>query len=171
MQETLAMYSTPRNNVFVELLIMQRVDPHGVGSLALPNVVTWAQTSKSALSVWQGTCGVPYEEKNVSQNEIEVISPLGLPGTQNTAIAPRLGSLEGKTVGEVYNHHFKGDQMFGLYRELLKQRYPGVRVVPYTELPASFVGGDTAYHRRVAREVAARAKEKGCDALITGNGG
>jgi hypothetical protein len=111
------------------------------------------------------------EEKNMSQNEIGVISPLGLPGTQNTDIAPRLASLAGKTVGEVYNHHFKGDQMFGLYRQLLRQRYPGVRVVPYTELPASFVGGDTAYHRRIAQEVAALAKEKGCDALISGNGG
>jgi hypothetical protein len=107
----------------------------------------------------------------MSQNEIDVISPVGLAGTQNQAIAPRLESLEGKTVGEVYNHHFKGDLMFGLYRQLLKQRYPGVRIVPYTELPASFVGGDMAYHRHVAQEVAARAKEKGCDALITGNGG
>jgi hypothetical protein len=105
------------------------------------------------------------------QNEIEVISPIGLPVTHNKGIAPRLDSLEGKTIGEVYNYHFKGEQMFGLYRELLKQRYPGVRIVPYTELPASFVGGDPATHRRVAQEIAAAAKEKGCDALITGNGG
>jgi hypothetical protein len=61
--------------------------------------------------------------------------------------------------------------MFRLYRELLKQRFPGVRIVPYTELPASFVGGDAATHRRVAKEVAAKARERGCDALITGNGG
>ncbi|HWC28762.1 MAG TPA: hypothetical protein VG845_01660 [Dehalococcoidia bacterium] len=104
-------------------------------------------------------------------DDIEVISPLGLPGIRNSSIAPRLGTLDGKTIGEVYNHHFKGDQMFGLYRELLKQRYPGVRIIPYTELPASFVGGDTATHRRIAQEVAAQAKQKGCDALITGNGG
>jgi hypothetical protein len=107
----------------------------------------------------------------VSEDEISIISPLGLNRTQTTGITPRLDSLDGKTIGEVYNHHFKGDQMFRLYRELLKQRFPGVRIVPYTELPASFVGGDTATHRRVAQEVAAKAREKGCDALITGNGG
>jgi hypothetical protein len=107
----------------------------------------------------------------MSGDEAEVISPIGLPRTQDKGIAPRLDSLEGKTIGEVYNHHFKGDQMFGLYRELLKQRFPGVRIIPYTELPASYVGGDTATHRRVAQEVATLAKEKGCDALITGNGG
>jgi hypothetical protein len=107
----------------------------------------------------------------MSGNEIGVISPVGRPGGQSNAIAPRLETLQGKTVGEVYNHHFKGDQMFGLYRQLLRQRYPGVQVIPYTELPASFVGGDPAYHRTVAQEIAAVAKEKGCDALISGNGG
>ena len=105
------------------------------------------------------------------ENEIGVVSPVGLSGQQQTAIAPRLETLQGKTIGEVYNHHFKGDQMFGIYRQLLQQRYPGVCVIPYTELPASFVGGDTAYHRRIAKEIAAQAKAKGCDALIVGNGG
>ena len=105
------------------------------------------------------------------ENAIDVVSPLGLSGRQQTAITPRLETLQGKTIGEVYNHHFKGDQMFGIYRQLLQQRYPGVRVIPYTELPASFVGGDTAYHRSVAREIAAQAKARGCDALIAGNGG
>jgi hypothetical protein len=48
------------------------------------------------------------------ENEIGVVSPVGLPGHQQTAIAPRLETLQGKTIGEVYNHHFKGDQMFGM---------------------------------------------------------
>jgi hypothetical protein len=99
------------------------------------------------------------------------LSPAGLHATQNKGITPRLDTLEGKTVGEVYNHHFKGDQMFPLYRQLLQQRYPGVRIVPYTELPASYVGGDPATQRRIAQEVAAQAKRKGVDALIAGNGG
>jgi hypothetical protein len=105
------------------------------------------------------------------EHDSGVISPVGLSGAQNRAIAPRLETLNGKTIGEVYNHHFKGDSMFPLYRQLLRQRYPGVRVIPYTELPASFVGGDTTYHRTVAQQIAALAKEKGCDALISGNGG
>ena len=104
-------------------------------------------------------------------NDIGVISPVGLSGAQHKAIAPRLETLNGKTVGEVYNHHFKGDHMFPIYRQLLQQRYPGVRVIPYSEFPASFVGGDAAYHRTVAQQIAALAREKGCDALISGNGG
>jgi hypothetical protein len=105
------------------------------------------------------------------ENDVGVISPVGLSGAQHKVIAPRLETLNGKTVGEVYNHHFKGDRMFPMYRQLLRQRYPGVRVIPYSEFPASFVGGDAAYHRRVAQQIAALAREKGCDALISGNGG
>ena len=107
----------------------------------------------------------------MAQDDIGVVSPLGVPITQRTGLAPRLDSLAGKTIGEVYNHHFKGDQMFALYRELLTERFPGVRIIPFSEMPASFVGGDPASHRRIAQEVAAAAKEKGCDALIIGNGG
>src|SRR5262245_51965020 len=104
-------------------------------------------------------------------DEFAVLSPVGLHVTRNTGLAPRLPSLDGKTVAEVYNHHFKGDQMFELYRELLKERFPGVRIIPFNEMPASFVGGDPASHRRIAAEVAAAAREKGVDALIIGNGG
>jgi len=107
----------------------------------------------------------------MAPDAVGVVSPLGLQVTQSAGLAPRLSSLEGKTIGEVYNHHFKGDQMFALYRELLQERFPGVRIIPFDEMPASFVGGDPASHRRIAAEVAAAAKEKGCDALIIGNGG
>jgi hypothetical protein len=107
----------------------------------------------------------------VTPDDLAVLSPAGLPVTQSKGIAPRLDTLEGKVVGEVYNHHFKGDQMFALYRRLLQERYPGVRIVPFTEMPASYVGGDPATQRRIAQEVAQQAREKGIDALIAGNGG
>jgi hypothetical protein len=105
------------------------------------------------------------------EKEIGVISPVGLHGDQKKGIAPRLDTLHGKTVCEIYNNQFKGDHMFHIYRQLLRNRYPGVKVIPYTEFPLSFVGGDPAYHRAVSREIATLAKEKGCDALISGNGG
>jgi hypothetical protein len=60
--------------------------------------------------------------------------------------------------------------MFALYRQLLHQRYPTVRIVLH-RAPASYVGGDPATQRRIAQEVAAQAKKKGIDALIAGNGG
>ena len=61
--------------------------------------------------------------------------------------------------------------MFKTYRRLFKERYPGIKIIPYTEFPIVYVGGDAASQKRVAKEIAALAKEKGCDAIITGNGG
>lgn len=100
-----------------------------------------------------------------------VVSPEGLPHGVARAVSPHLDTLEGKTIGEVYNNHFKGELMFRTYRRLLKEKYPGVKIIPYDEFPIVYVGGDPASQKRIAQEVAAKAKERGCDAIITGNGG
>jgi len=86
-------------------------------------------------------------------------------------ISRPLETLEGKTIGEVYNNHFNGELMFETYRRLFKEKYPGIRIIPFTEFPIVYVGGDAASQKKTAREIAALAKERGCDAIITGNGG
>ncbi|MEI7678791.1 MAG: hypothetical protein WCK07_05290, partial [Betaproteobacteria bacterium] len=101
----------------------------------------------------------------------EAYWPRGARQQKTRALAPRLDTLEGKTIGEVYNNHFKGELMFHTYRRLFKEKYPGVKIIPYTEFPIVYVGGDPATQRKIAQQVAALAKERGCDALITGNGG
>jgi hypothetical protein len=103
--------------------------------------------------------------------ELSVISPEGLPLGATGQVTRQLDSLEGKTIGEVYNNHFKGELMFHTYRRLFKQKYPGIKIIPYDQFPIVYVGGDAASQKRVAKEVAALAKERGCDAIITGNGG
>jgi hypothetical protein len=107
----------------------------------------------------------------MAEREIGVISPEGLSRGEKKNFAPRLDTLRGKTVCEVFNNHFKGDYMFEIMRQLLRERFPGVKVIPYTEFPLSFVGGDPGYHQTVSEEIAALAKAKGCDALISSNGG
>jgi len=102
---------------------------------------------------------------------MKVISPEGLPLGATGSVSRPLDTLRGKTIGEVYNNHFKGELMFRTYRRLFEEKYPGIRVVPYDEFPIVYVGGDAASQKRVAKEIAAIAKAKGCDAIITGNGG
>ncbi len=103
--------------------------------------------------------------------KIEVISPVGNKSIDMKTVAPRLDTLEGKTVCETWNGTFKGDFMFPVFRELLKERYPGVKIVPYTEFPASPLAGIPEFQREVSKKIATMAGEKGCDALISGNGG
>ena len=105
------------------------------------------------------------------KERIGVISPEGLPLGATKNVSQHLGTLDGKTIGEVYNNHFKGELMFQTYRRLFREKFKGVKIIPYDEFPIVYVGGDPESQQRIAKEIAAIAKDKGCDAIITGNGG
>ena len=70
-----------------------------------------------------------------------VVSPKGLQLAAAGAVSRHLDTLAGKTIGEVYNNHFKGELMFRTYRRLLAERFPGVNEGPdsgtYANQPAS----------------------------------
>ena len=102
--------------------------------------------------------------------QLSVISPAGVQVVEQRGIAPRLPSLAGTTVGEIWNGVFKGDETFPVLREMFRTRFPDTKIVPYTEFP--FFPGDDRPHaqQEVARQIAALAQEKGCDAVISGNG-
>ena len=99
------------------------------------------------------------------------ISPEGLQLRTTNGVSRHLDTLEGKTIGEVYNNHFKGELMFKTYRRLLKEKFPGIRIIPYTEFPIVYVGGDPVSQKQTAKDIAALAREWEVDAIITGNGG
>lgn len=103
--------------------------------------------------------------------KLGVVSPEGLPLGATRNVTPHLDTLDGKTIGEVYNNHFKGELMFETYRRLFREKYKNVKIVPFTEFPIVYVGGDAESQKKIAKEIAAIAKEKGVDAIITGNGG
>ena len=105
------------------------------------------------------------------KEKVGVISPEGLPQGAVKSISRHLDTLDGKTIGEVYNNHFKGELMFQTYRRLFREKFSGVKIIPFDQFPIVYVGGDPASQKKNAREIAALAKAKGCDALITGNGG
>jgi hypothetical protein len=100
----------------------------------------------------------------------EVLSPLGLEAVTPIGGAVRLDSLDGKTVGEFWNGVFKGDQTFPVIRRLLLQRFPGLKVIPFTEFPHAPGTDHPAKQREHAQHMAILAREKGCDAVISGNG-
>jgi hypothetical protein len=101
---------------------------------------------------------------------LEVVSPLGLEAAQRKAAAPRIADLDGKTIGEIWNGVFKGDVTFPLIRKRLLDRYPTLRIIPYTEFPHVPGADNPAAQRERARQIAALVQEKHCDAVIAGNG-
>jgi hypothetical protein len=100
----------------------------------------------------------------------EVVSPVGLEAVAPAAAAPRLDTLEGKTIGEFWNGVFKGDETFPVIRRLLQQKFSGLKIIPFTEFPLGRGSDHPAHQRELALRMAAAAREKGCHAVISGNG-
>lgn len=102
--------------------------------------------------------------------QMQVVSPLGGEVVARKGISPRLNDLNGKTVGEIWNGLFKGDKTFPIIRRLLKERFPDIKIVPFDEFPHVYGADNPTQQREYAIRLANMAKEKGCDAVISGNG-
>jgi hypothetical protein len=101
----------------------------------------------------------------------EVVSPLGEPVMTGITMAPRLNTLEGKTICEIWNGGFRGDESFPMIEGMLRERYPTVRMIPYSEFPLVTIASLHPEKKQETLEaLLAKIKGKGCDAVITGNG-
>ena len=86
-------------------------------------------------------------------------------------MAPRLNTLEGKTVGMYWNHSFKADITFPAIEESLKNQYPGIKIVPYTEIDAAIRAAGGEIRTLDPGILSGVFKQKRFDAVISGNGG
>ena len=99
------------------------------------------------------------------QGVYRVVWPRGKKAAAITALAQRLDNLEGKTVCELWDGLFRGDEIFPVLEKGLSERFPGVKVVPWTDFPKD---GDHAFPDWKAHPKA--LAEKGCDAVIVASG-
>jgi len=95
-----------------------------------------------------------------------VVYPLGSSSVTVKPLAPRLPDLRGKTICQLWNDRFRGDITFPIIEDLLKKQHD-TKFIPYTELPST-EGPD---EKEVMKTLAEVLLEKGCDAVISGNGG
>ena len=93
-----------------------------------------------------------------------VVWPRGTRTVQATDVAPRLSTLEGKTIGQLWDDLFRGDEIFPLLREELARRFPGLRFVDYRVFGSTHGGEE---HRTMA-ELPDKLREHGVDAVISG---
>ena len=101
----------------------------------------------------------------------DVLSPLGESVAETSHLAPRVSDLSGKTVCEVSNGQFMSHVSFPIIRELLQKRYSDVKIIPYTEFEDQRVDGTTEQILGRAETAVAQMVQRGCDVVITGNGG
>jgi len=93
-----------------------------------------------------------------------VVSPLGDVTLEMMKMGPRLNTLSGKTVCMVSNNAFKVNITMPVIAKALKERYPGLKVVPYQDMPPAPSVDSWDKFPEIY-------KSKGCDAVISGNGG
>ena len=79
-------------------------------------------------------------------------------------LAPRLSSLEGKTIAQIWDFLFRGDEVFAILEEALQARYPGVRFVSWRE----FGNTHGSNERAVVQSLPSRLRALGADAVLSG---
>jgi hypothetical protein len=97
----------------------------------------------------------------------EVVWPLGRAEYQPIELKPRPSDLKGKTICELSDYGFRSEEIFPILRELLHERYPGIKFVEYTR----FGNTHGAHEDEVIAGLAEELGRYGCDAVISGVGG
>jgi hypothetical protein len=81
-------------------------------------------------------------------------------------LAKRPASLQGKTIGLLWDYVFRGDEVFGILEKEMKARYPGLRFINWREFGNTH-GSD---EHQVIKALPSRMKELKVDAVISGMG-
>jgi len=93
-----------------------------------------------------------------------VLWPRGRRTVSARPVAPRLDTLQGKTVGQLWDDLFRGDEIFPMLKSALAARFPGVKFVGYR----TFGSTHGAEEAEVLEALPARMRELGVDAVISG---
>ena len=132
--------------------------------LQMPSSRARAATGVVAALVSVST-GMPTAQGPRSADPVySVISPLGETTVKMIKMAQRLDTVSNKTVCLVSNSAFKVNITMPAIAKGLQETYPGVKVVPYTEMPTAYSGSNW-------EAMPGQFKQKGCDAVVSGNGG
>ncbi len=96
----------------------------------------------------------------------DVLWPLSRKAVKPTAAAPRIPDLNDKTVAELWDVIFRGEEIYPLVREQIKSLFPRVKFVPHTAF-GNFHG---ARERDVVAGLPEKLRAHGADAAIVGIG-
>lgn len=96
----------------------------------------------------------------------EVVWPRGRKVSETLRLAQRLDTLAGKTVAELWDWLFRGDEIFPALEKELARLYPGIRFVNYREFGSTH-GGKEA---EVLASLPEKLRQSGCDAILSGMG-
>ncbi|MGE0769194.1 MAG: hypothetical protein AB7L90_22345 [Hyphomicrobiaceae bacterium] len=95
-----------------------------------------------------------------------VVWPRSERSIETRPLAPRLDTLEGKTVAFLWDYLFRGDEIWPTLKEALSQRFADMRFIDWDEFGSTH--GDEEH--RVLSELPAKLKSLKVDAVVSGMG-
>ena len=103
---------------------------------------------------------------NKNSEVIETVWPGSRRVREQVSPTTGLSDLNGKVVAEVWDRVFRGDQMFPHIRNVISQKYPGVKFVHYDEFGDIFGWNE----REVVEKLPDLFRMHEVDAVIVGVG-
>lgn len=100
----------------------------------------------------------------VNAAQYDVVWPRGRRQIGMISPAPRLDDLNGKTVAQLWDFLFRGDDIFVLLEEGLTSRYPGIRFINWREFGSTHDQDE----RTTLGALEAKFREHNVDAIISG---
>ena len=102
----------------------------------------------------------------MAEAKYKVVWPLGKSAYEIASPAYHDPDLKGKTICELWDFAFRGDEIFPAIREALLERYPGIKFVDY----ATFGNIHGTKEAEVIAALPGRIREHGCEGVISGIG-
>ena len=93
----------------------------------------------------------------------EVVWPSGERRQALRQLARRLDTLKGKTIAQLWDYLFKGDEVFSALEEKLREQFPGVKFVSWREFGSTHAVNE----KELLASLPQRFKELGVDAAIS----
>ena len=93
----------------------------------------------------------------------EVVWPVAERRLKTRPLARRLDTLDGKTVAQLWDYLFAGDEVFAALEDSLRERYPKVKFVSWREFGSTHAVNE----KELLASLPQRFKDLGVDAAIS----
>lgn len=93
----------------------------------------------------------------------EVVWPCGERKQKMRPLAKRLDTLNGKTVAQLWDYLFYGDEIFSMLEDKLREQFPSVKFISWREFGSTHAVNE----KELLASLPQRFKELGVDAAIS----